>query len=293
MSLLLGFGVALYVFDRFATYEPTALSRVPEDAEGCVRVNLQQAVVYDPLTRFLLPLVERGREGPEPRIKHLERRTTLELAVDVRELVYVDLKEGEWLIIAAGFLRQDEVLGGILRMCLDEGIPMRREGATLVHPSGIVLGLAEDGTLLLGSRGEVVAAAQARRGMPSWAAPLQGQGVALGIYVSPQRSRPTSSAKSHLLGGSAVVLAETYFPVRARFLVDGDHWTEDQTDRLFASKKGDFTYLLPLEDLRTTRIEGAEIQAKSNLGRERFDGTIERLASRVDQLLPSAAKSAK
>jgi hypothetical protein len=76
-------------------------------------------------------------------------------------------------------------------------------------------------------------------------------------------------------------------------LVEGDHWTEDQTDQLFASKKGDFTYLVPLDGLRTWVIQGAEIQAKSNLGRERFDATVGRLASRLDALLPSAPKSAK
>lgn len=288
LTLALGSLAALYVFNRYTTYESTALTRVPEDAEACVRLNLQQALLYDPLVDSLLPLVERGHSGPEPRVKHLERRTTIELEVDPREFVMARLPRGRWLLVVAGFLRHSKVLEGVERMCQDEGIAIRREGELLVHPaSGVSFAVAQDGTLLLGSDARTVSEARSRAALPSWAGPLTPAGLAAGVYVAPPVGTSSAPA-SHLQGGTLLVKGETYFPVTATFRLAGENWTEEQLSQLFTSKSGDFTYVFPLDGLEPGQRAASSLQARTNLGRARFDEAVKNLAREIDRLLPPA-----
>jgi hypothetical protein len=293
LSLLLGFAIALYIFSRFTTYTPGALRRAQENADFVVRLNVQQAVVHEPLKKFILPLLERGRTGPESRLKHLERKTTLELDVDVRELIYAEMESERFVIILAGFLRPDEVLDGVGRLLDDEGVDYKREGDLLLHPSGLSLAVADDGTLVFGSGpSEVRAALSPGPGFPSWAPPLLSPGVALGIYAAPrERGGGPGRPPSHLRGGTFVISADSYFPLDADVYLSGQTWEAEQVDALFASKSNDFGYLVPLHTLRFVAAQGPQFRARSNLGRVQFDEAMMRLSERIALKLNRALNS--
>ncbi len=282
-TLLLGFLAGLYIFFSFTTYEPKALRRVPEDARFVARLNVQQAVVHQPLLGSVLPVLELGREGPESRLLHLQRRTTVELDVDVRELVYAELRSGSWLLILGGFLRQDEVLAGIGRMLEDEEVPHTVESEMIVFASGATLCVANDGALVLAQvSADARRACRADGPQPAWAGDLSGPGLALGIRAF-QQPGPSAGGRdrSHLTSGTFVVEADSHFPMTARFVLVGDEWTGEQVDRLLESKSKDYGYLVPLGALKYVGQAGTGFRAQGNLSREQFDESVARLAAKI------------
>lgn len=292
VSLILGLGAGIYILASFATYEPKALQRVPADARFVARLNVQQAVVHSPLVRHLLPVFERGRGGPESRAKHLERKTTVELAVDVRELIFAELDQSRWLLLAGGFLRSDEVLEGVGRMLDDEGVTFSRQGQLIVRPTGVAFCVAEEGTLVLAhSADDAKRACGTPSDYPSWAPGLSGSGVALAVYAADlKRTSPSTGVPSHLRGGLFVVSADSHFPARAEVSLDGDSWTEGQVRRLMESKSNDFRYLLPLSRLLTVSRAGPIFRVQGNLSREEFDASVARMAALIEGALVSSGE---
>jgi hypothetical protein len=148
--------VAGYIYERYMRYVPTAAYHIPRGATFIARLDVEQAFVYDPFRRFLLPIIERGRQGNESRAKELERLTTLEIAVDARELVYAEVPGGGWIVSGGGLFRREGLLDGAERMMGEEGVPLRRRGELLVHESGVSLGVSSGGNLLLASSPELL-----------------------------------------------------------------------------------------------------------------------------------------
>lgn len=292
VSLALGFGVGVYILTNFATYQPKALQRVPADARFVARLNVQQAVVQSPLGHYLLPVFERGRKGAESRAKHLERKTTLELNVDVRELIFAELEGSRWLLLAGGFLRSDEVLEGVARMLDDEGVKYSLHDRLIVRPTGVAFCVADDGTLVLAHREEDARQACGAPGdFPSWARGLSGNGVALGVHAAEApRSSPEAGAPSHLNGGLFSVEADSHFPARAVLKLAGSGWTEGQVRRLMESKSSDFSYLLPLHRFDKVEQAGPVFRVQGNLSREDFDASVARMAAVIEKALEEAGE---
>lgn len=293
-SLALGLGAGIYILTHFATYEPKLLQRVPEEADFVARLNVQQAVVYSPLLRYVLPVFERGRVGPETREKHLERKTTLELSVDVRELVFAELEQGRWLLLAGGFLRADaeEVLAGVGRMLKDEGIEYSVDRGLIVRPSGVALCVAESGTLVLGRRAADAERACGHPGKyPSFAPDMRGPGVALAVHAKPrERTAPGTGAPSPLKGGLFVVEADSHFPIRAALDLMTGEWDEPRVTSLLASKSNDFSYLVPLNQLKQVSSSDVGFRGQGNLSREEFDQSVARFARRIEEALVAAGE---
>lgn len=152
---------AAYIYERYVRYEPLAARHLPSDVLSVTHVNVEQAVVYEPFRKHLLSLLELGRVAPEPRVKHLERKTTLELGVDSRELVFAELPEEQWLLLLAGMFRRDGVIEGVATMLRDEGVASRKVRDCLLVGQRAAFTIAADGTLVLASSLRV--AEQARR----------------------------------------------------------------------------------------------------------------------------------
>ena len=147
LSLALAFVLAIYIHNRFASYRPKATYHLPKRVSTAVWLNVEQNVGFDVFKDSLLPLLEVGRSGPEPRVKHLERKTTLELEVDTREFVFAELDQHKWLILLGGLYRRENVEEGLLRLLSEEGIEARLSGGLVVTPHGS-FGIAPDGVLV-------------------------------------------------------------------------------------------------------------------------------------------------
>ncbi len=151
VSLLVAMGTALFIYEEYIKTTPVAASHLPADVTYAVRLDVEQVVSYEPFRVHLLQVFETIRDEKEPRVKHLERKTTLELGIDSRELVFAQLPESQWLILLGGVFRRDGVLDGVTAMLKSEGVEVERQDDLLVHRSGQSFGVAEDGTLVLGS----------------------------------------------------------------------------------------------------------------------------------------------
>lgn len=161
VSLAAAFFVALFIHERFVKYQPKAAFHLPKQVAAAWRLDAEPTLGFAAFERHLLPLVELARRGPEPRAKHLERKTTIELSVDCREIVFAELEDGGWLVLAAGLFRHDQdVTSGVLRLAQEEGVDAELVGELVVFEAGPAFSVAEDGTLILASRSEL--AQQAR-----------------------------------------------------------------------------------------------------------------------------------
>ncbi len=276
LSFVAAFGVALFIYSRFVAYEPLAARHMPEKVLMAVRVDVQQAVVFEPFRLHLLGLLERGRGQAqrEPRVKNLERKTTLELAVDAREMVYAVLPEGEWLLVAGGMFRQDGVIDGVVRLFGEEGVLLQERNGLAVHASGISFGVAEGGILLLGSKEAIVHEAQTASEV-SWAKKLDQKG--LGLHAL-SWARPST-----ILKRAALRLA-----VGEPFQSQGELFfsNEGQDDGNELQKAGDmmkkaFPFVKP-EAFKLTAAEKSQISISGELSREAFSNLIERFASDIE-----------
>lgn len=156
-SLALAFVLALYIHGRFARFKPRAVVHLPARVESVVWLNVEQTIGFDVFKQAVLPVLEFGRKGLEPRAKHLERKTSLELEVDTREFVFAQVDSTSWLAIAGGLYRRDKLKEGLVRLFTELGIPATQRGELVVTQGGYAFGVAEDG-VLLASNVEAVAA---------------------------------------------------------------------------------------------------------------------------------------
>ncbi|HMJ11893.1 MAG TPA: hypothetical protein VK524_10795, partial [Polyangiaceae bacterium] len=82
--LALGIAVAVLIYFRLIRYERVAGYHLPQETTFAVRLDVEQAIVYEPFRRHLLPLANRGRGEQrtarvlEPRLDRIKRHTGIE-----------------------------------------------------------------------------------------------------------------------------------------------------------------------------------------------------------------------
>jgi hypothetical protein len=179
-------------------YERRALRHVPLGAELVARVDLEQVRLFEPVRRHLLPLVDQpspglalpDAPGASSRLTRLREQGVLNLALDLREIVFARRAAGGWVLALGGMFDRDGLVAGIERVLASEPSEhVRRDaGILILEPWGVALGQAEDGVLLLGSDREVLLEALPESPHPASFGAL-GQGVAsiaaLGSWLQP------------------------------------------------------------------------------------------------------------
>lgn len=152
-------------------YERRAVQHLPEDTAVVARLDLEQVVLFEPVRRHLLPLVNevplggatQGPNGGEARPDRLARlrASGINLAFDLREvLVAVVAPTGGWVVVLGGIFERDGMLDAIESLMKDEGVRCTRTADTLRFDLlGTALGQAMDGALILASSPAVLASA--------------------------------------------------------------------------------------------------------------------------------------
>jgi hypothetical protein len=152
--------VAYVAYRELIHYDRRAIEHVPAGAEFALRVDLEQLVLFEPVRKHLLPLVDRAPLVPPgaeparvPRLLRLREEAGLNLVLDLRELVFARNPDGRWVLALGGLFGSRRLLPRIEEVLRREpGLRLHREAAMLVlDPSGLALGQAEDGVLLVGS----------------------------------------------------------------------------------------------------------------------------------------------
>jgi len=158
--------VAYVAYRQLLHYERRAIEHVPVGAELALRINLEQVVLFDPVRRHLLPLVDRAAvsisegEPPPSRLLRL-REAGLNLGMELRELVFAREPGGGWSLALGGLFAREPLLPRIEAVLRAEpGARLRVEGAMIIfEPSGAALAQAEDGVLILASDAAMLARA--------------------------------------------------------------------------------------------------------------------------------------
>jgi hypothetical protein len=155
VTVALGLVVALLLHRSFVAAERVAARHVVPGSTAVLRLDLEKVVLFAPVRRVLMPLVNasdvpKGKEL-EPRVRRLAERSELELGRDTRELL-VNFGPGEkdWSVVAAGNY-PEKLLPALAAVLAEEGEPWKEEGGALVSPRGVALGQASDGALVLGA----------------------------------------------------------------------------------------------------------------------------------------------
>lgn len=157
-AALLALG-AFVAYRQLLHYERHAIEHVPAGAELALRVDLEQVVLFEPVRRHLLPLIDRARlseagvEPPPGRLQRL-RQAGLNLGLDLREVVFARVQPGDrWLLALGGIFGSGPLLPRIeATLRAEPGAQLRAEQARLIlEPSGMSLARADDGVLLIAS----------------------------------------------------------------------------------------------------------------------------------------------
>lgn len=188
ISLAIAFAGGIFIHRRFGRFTPLASAYVPPRSQLVVWLNVEQTVGFELFEKVILPALEVGRFGPEPRVKHLERKTSLELEVDTREFVFARIDERNWLVLLGGLFRRDKVLDGIGRWLNEVGLAPVREGQFLVAASGHTFGVTRDGVLLAASQLSVARQALSFAAPAEQRAILSKPGSLMNILVFPGSS---------------------------------------------------------------------------------------------------------
>lgn len=152
--------VAYVAYRELIHYDRRAVEHVPAGAELALRVDLEQLVLFEPVRKHLLPLVDHAPLAPPdsepggvPRLLRLREEAGLNLVLDLRELVFARVPDGRWVLALGGLFGSRPLLSGVEEVLRHEpALRLRREATSLIlEPSGLALGQAEDGVLLIAS----------------------------------------------------------------------------------------------------------------------------------------------
>jgi hypothetical protein len=217
IALLLVAAAGGYAYWRFLHHAPTAHRHLPPDAKAAVRADGLELLRFPPVRQHIVPaLVERWlrkrqggeatpaeRGGTEDLLERLGRETGAHLPADVREVVVGVVGPLDWVVAIGGKFPRGRFVAGLHKLLEEQGTGgLRRDGELLVHELGAAVAQAADGTLLFGTRAELVRAALPERdGAELVPVPVAG---ALSFVVSSAAWQPVTSLAGPLLENALV-----------------------------------------------------------------------------------------
>jgi hypothetical protein len=288
-SLGVAFAGAVYVYLRYVRYVPRLDGHVPADFAVALRLDVEQAVVYEPFRQYLLPLIEvdrpqQARPGGElalggragSRLEAFRSATTVELGVDLREVAIAVDTAGEWLVLLGGHFRRDGVVPGAFEVLEREGIPLELRAAPdrLVHPSGAAFAVAGDGVLVLAASEALLLRSLLRRPGPS----RFRTGAALSVLVGQDEG-------SQLGGATLDVWPGQDFPLELHLPASQGLETSDDVEAVLSGKTGDFKLFEGTGPWRLTPQAGGSLRADTRLSRASFHAAVAELAESLGLLM--------
>ena len=287
-TLALAFVGAVYVYARYVRYVPSVFAHVPANFAVALRLDVEQAVVYEPFRNHVLPLLEAHRSraprtrgdlslggGAGSRLEAFRSATTIELGVDLRELAVAVDDTGNWIVLLGGHFRRDGVLAGTMEMLQREGIRTELRGGPerLVHGSGATFAVSSDGVLILASSEDLLL-----RSLPARTeASRFRSGAALSLLVGPDQGSPLGGATLDVLPGQE-------FPVELRLAPAAGPVSASDVEAVLSGKTGDFKLFEATGPWQVTRSEGGT-RATAVLSRARFDAVVAELARSLAVLI--------
>ncbi len=165
--------VAIVSYRMLVHYERRAALHIPAGVGFAARIDVEQVVLFEPVRKHLLPLINElplgppagGEAGQRPdRLTRLRERAGLNLALDLREVMFAEEgRSGQWVLVLGGLFDQRGVVAAIASVLHEEGAldATQTEGELRFERWGVTLGQADDGCLILASSSSML-----RRALP-------------------------------------------------------------------------------------------------------------------------------
>ncbi len=158
VTVLVAMGVGAYLYFVLMRYERVAAHHVPDGAQAAARWDVEQALLYEPLRRHLLPVLdealsEPGSANPDG-LQRLEAATRINLGRDLREVVVTrGPGDDDWMVALGGMFPRTGVLDGLLELLHETGQRWEFDAphSLATGPAGLAVGRAEDGVLMIAS----------------------------------------------------------------------------------------------------------------------------------------------
>ncbi|MCA9594276.1 MAG: hypothetical protein KC776_13225 [Myxococcales bacterium] len=160
--IALGIATGAAIYFHYLRYVPVAAAHVPLDSDAVVRVEVEKVVLFDPVRKYVFPIVDcAGSPKMKPtRHERIQGRSRVELAVDLREIVYAQAgSSSQWVLLLGGMFPKSGVVEGMAKVLREEGRKGSVEDGVWVDAKGWALGQAQDGVVVLASNAERARAA--------------------------------------------------------------------------------------------------------------------------------------
>jgi hypothetical protein len=151
---------ALYL--RYVHYKRVASFHLPAGTALAVRVDVEQAIFYEPIRRHILPLF--GGPGSSPseadaRLSRMEVRSRLKRG-DLREIVVGrGVAPGDWVVVLGGIFPPTDSDRLVTALSDEPGWASVDEGRRAEHrTTGVTVSRATDGAVVIASSSGVLAA---------------------------------------------------------------------------------------------------------------------------------------
>ncbi len=146
-----GFTIAYY---RLVHYDRQAVLHIPPGTAMAARLDVEQVVLYEPLRKHLFPVLNdaRGQDKP-PALERFERLTSVNLGMDLRELVFCAAPGGDWALLVGGLFPTSGVIEGLAQLLEQDQVrSCQLSGTTLSCTSPrLLMRQADDGVIVLAS----------------------------------------------------------------------------------------------------------------------------------------------
>lgn len=151
-------GVVIGYF-LFVRYTPLAERHIPGASNVAIRADARQIGTFAPVRKHLWPLlVDRpSSKAGKTFADRVAENTGINPALDIRELIVASMDSKSWVLLVGGNFKPGKFVPGMEKVFHEEGHPeWHRNGDLLIGPTGIAMGQADDGTLVLGTEAEIV-----------------------------------------------------------------------------------------------------------------------------------------
>lgn len=163
-SLVLALGVPILVllgiavgYHRLVYFERVAALHVPAGARFATRIDLEQVVLFEPVRKNLLPVLDAASASVNGQSlsQRITATTGINLAMDLREILFaVGQQEDQWLVVLSGLFPKD-VLPAVATAIVQDArlvaVP-RGDGVLRLDPLAMFMTQAADGAFLISNQ---------------------------------------------------------------------------------------------------------------------------------------------
>lgn len=141
-------GLAAYV--ELLRFRRVAAHHLPGDTRAALRIDVEQVVLYEPVRKHLIPLIDAAGTHGAGRVDRLRTQGGINLGLQLREVVIgFGPTPADWVVVVGG-LFDARVLDRVEAVLRAEGTAVARKDGELALGDALFAAEADDGALVFG-----------------------------------------------------------------------------------------------------------------------------------------------